>query len=96
MNKSLKSIIAIAVISFVGAGFSFAAPADAPKTENKVAGCCAKAKADNKTCTHACCVEAAKDGKNCAKCGGSGMVQKTEATDSTGKKKKGKKKADSN
>jgi hypothetical protein len=71
--KSLKPLLAFAIISLVGAGFAFAADA---KTETKVAGCCAKAKADGKTCTHACCVEEAKAGNNCKKCGGSGAVAK--------------------
>ncbi len=92
MNKSLRSLIAIGVLSLLGAGFAFAAAdkADAAKkTESKVANCCAKAKADSKTCAHACCVEAAKAGNNCTKCGGAGAL-KTE-DDSTPKKKKKKK-----
>ena len=74
MNKR-KSFLTLVVIAFVAAGFAFAAEGE-KKMENKVAGCCTKAKADGKTCTHACCVEAAKDGKNCAKCGGAGDIQK--------------------
>lgn len=73
--KKTKSLIAFAVVSMFAAGFAFAADAkkaDAPK----VAGCCAKAKADGKACGHACCVEAAKAGNNCAKCGGSGAIAK--------------------
>ncbi|MBC8039445.1 MAG: hypothetical protein H7Y06_02790, partial [Opitutaceae bacterium] len=34
------------------------------------AGCCKKAAAADKACTHDCCATAAKDGKNCEKCGG--------------------------
>ena len=76
MMKSLKTFLALAVISLVGAGFAFAADKDAKKTEAKVAGCCTKAKADGKTCSHACCVESAKAGNNCTKCGGSGAMAK--------------------
>ena len=74
MNKR-KSFLALVVIAFVAAGLAFAAEGE-KKAEAKVAGCCAKAKADGKSCTHACCVEAAKEGKNCAKCGGSGDLAK--------------------
>ena len=66
-----KSFIALTIASIVAAGAMFGADT---KTETKVAACCAKAKADGKTCTHACCVEAAKAGNNCAKCGGSGKI----------------------
>lgn len=76
MNKSLKSLLALVVISMVGAGFAFAADKAPAKTEAKVAGCCAKAKTDGKTCSHACCVESAKAGNNCTKCGGSGAMAK--------------------
>ena len=72
MKKS-KSLIAFAMVSLFAASFAFAADA---KKETKVAGCCAKAKAEGKTCTHACCVEAAKAGNNCTKCGGSGAIAK--------------------
>jgi hypothetical protein len=40
--------------------------------------CCAKAKAEGKTCDHKCCVAAAKDGKECEKCGGKGEIKKEE------------------
>ena len=40
--------------------------------------CCAKAKAEGKTCEHKCCVAAAKDGKECEKCGGKGEIKKDE------------------
>jgi hypothetical protein len=80
--KKFTSIVAFAVVSLFVA--SFVSAEEAKKAESKVAGCCAKAKADGKTCTHACCVEAAKDGKNCAKCGGAGDLAK----EKKGKKKK--------
>jgi hypothetical protein len=63
--KSLKSLLALVVIS--GAGFAFAADKAPAPTEAKVANCCVKAKADGKTCSHACCVENAKAGNNCTK-----------------------------
>ena len=72
MKKS-KSFVALAVLSMFAAGLAFAADKTA---ESKVAGCCTKAKADGKTCSHACCVEAAKAGNNCTKCGGSGPIAK--------------------
>jgi hypothetical protein len=68
MKKSPKSLIAFALISFFAAGLYAA--------ESKVAGCCATAAKDGKTCTHACCVEAAKAGDNCTKCKGSGKIEK--------------------
>ena len=80
MNKR-KSFLALVVIAFVAAGFTFAAEGD-KKAENKVAPCCAKAKADGKDCTHACCVEAAKEGKNCTKCGGAGDMKKKKKKES--------------
>jgi hypothetical protein len=64
-----KSFLAITVASLFAAGALFAA-------DSKVAGCCTKAQADGKACSHACCVEAAKAGNNCTKCGGSGKVEK--------------------
>lgn len=81
--KSPKSFIAFAIISLFTASFAFAADG---KTEAKVAGCCAKAKADEKTCSHACCVEATKAGKNCTKCGGAGDV--ADVKEKKAKKKK--------
>src|SRR4051812_24987540 len=75
--KKYKSLIAFAVVSMFAAGFGFAADAKKDdKAAAKVAGCCAKAKADGKACGHACCVEAAKAGNNCTKCGGSGAIAK--------------------
>jgi len=67
--KSLKSLVAL--VALVAAGVSFAAE----KSDNKAAGCCAKAAKEGKTCTHACCIEAAKAGNNCTKCGGSGKIE---------------------
>ena len=75
MKKSSKSLLSLAFATVFAAGVMFAAD----KTDSKVAGCCTKAQADGKTCTHACCVEAAKAGNNCTKCGGSGKIVKTEA-----------------
>ena len=72
MKKTIKSLVAFAAVSLFAAGLAFAADKEA----SKVAGCCTKAKADGKTCSHACCVAAAKDGKNCTKCGGSGAIAK--------------------
>lgn len=90
MNKSLKSLLALVVISMVGAGFAFAADKAPAKTETKVAGCCAKANTNGETCKHACCVEEAKAGNNCKKCGGAGAI----ATAEPEEKKKAKKKKD--
>ena len=70
MKKSI-SLLALSVAFFAAGAFA------ADKTETKVANCCAKAKADGKTCSHACCVEAAKAGNNCTKCGGSGKIETT-------------------
>ena len=72
MNKSLKTFLALTVLSLGGIGLAFAADG---KVENKVAGCCAKAAKDGKKCEHACCVAAAKEGNNCTKCKGSGKIQ---------------------
>jgi hypothetical protein len=69
MKKFSTSLLAIAVASLFSAGVMFAA-------ESKVAGCCAKAQSEGKTCAHACCVEAAKAGNNCTKCKGSGKIEK--------------------
>jgi hypothetical protein len=63
-----KSLLACTVLSFAFAGSAFAA--DEKKPEGTPAGCCAKAAADGKSCTHACCVQAAEAGKQCEKCGG--------------------------
>ncbi len=73
-SKSIVSIIAASLflvsLAFAAEGKKDAAPAA------KVAGCCAKAQAADKTCAHGCCAEAAKAGENCAKCGGSGKIEK--------------------
>lgn len=69
--KSSKILAAFAALSILAAGALFAAD----KVENKTAGCCAKAKADGKTCTHECCVAAAAKGDNCTKCKGSGKIE---------------------
>jgi len=74
MKKS-KKLIAFAVISLFAAGFAFAAEGKKDGAA-KVAGCCTKAKADSKACSHACCVESTKAGNNCTKCGGSGALAK--------------------
>jgi hypothetical protein len=74
--KSSKSIVAIIAASLFVASLAFGAAE--PKKDaavNKVAGCCAKAKADGKTCDHGCCVAAAKEGNNCTKCKGSGKIE---------------------
>ena len=71
--KSSKSFLALIALSLATAGFVFAAD---KAVENKVAGCCAKASADGKTCAHPCCVDAAKAGNNCEKCKGSGKIEK--------------------
>lgn len=73
MKKSYKSLVALALGSIFAASMMFAAET---KVENKAAGCCLKAQAEGKTCTHACCVEAAKAGDNCTKCKGSGKIEK--------------------
>ena len=72
MKKLTQSLAALAVASLLSAGVMFAAD----KAESKVAGCCTKAEAAGKTCSHACCVEAAKAGNNCTKCGGAGKMEK--------------------
>ena len=70
-----KSLVALVIGSFVIAGLAFAAD----KVESKVAGCCAKAAKEGKTCSHECCVAAAKEGNNCTKCKGSGPLAKPAA-----------------
>ncbi len=73
-----------AVASLFAAGLVFA---EAAKVENKVAGCCSKAKAEGKTCDHKCCVTAAETGDNCTKCKGSGKIEKAAAEPKKKKKK---------
>lgn len=73
--KHLKTLIAITAAGMFIAGLTFAAETKAPA--DKVAGCCAAAAKEGKSCTHGqCCIDAAKAGKNCEKCGGSGMAPK--------------------
>ncbi len=72
--KSSKILAALVAASVLAVGLAFAADTKAPAA--KVAGCCAKAQADGKACSHGCCVEAAKGGDNCTKCGGAGKVEK--------------------
>ena len=72
MKKFSRSLSALAIASLFAAGAMFAAD----KVESKVAGCCATAAKEGKTCSHACCVEAAKAGDNCTKCKGSGKIEK--------------------
>jgi len=71
--KTTKSLPTFAVVSLFAAGLAFAA---AETVASKTAGCCAKAKADGKTCSHPCCVEACKTGDNCTKCKGAGKIEK--------------------
>jgi hypothetical protein len=66
-----KSLIAYLIAPLFAVSLALAA-----ETENKVAGCCAKAAKAGNTCDHACCVEAAKAGNNCTKCKGSGKIEK--------------------
>ena len=73
MKKLSNSLLAVAIGSLFSASVMFAA------AESKVAGCCAKAQGEGKTCTHACCVEAAKAGDNCTKCKGSGKIEQKKA-----------------
>ena len=61
--KLIKMLTAVA--------FAFAVcatVATAEVKEIKKGGCCDKAKAAGKECTHPCCVEATKAGKICEKC----------------------------
>lgn len=76
MKKSNKSLLTFAIVSLFAAGLAMAA---ADKVENKTAGCCAKAQAEGKTCSHKCCVESAKTGDNCTKCKGSGKIEQKAA-----------------
>lgn len=65
--KTLRITLSLALASFVFAGF---AQASNEKPADAAAGCCKKAAAADKTCTHGCCTTAAKENKNCEKCGG--------------------------
>lgn len=63
--KTLRLALVLAVASF-----ATLAQAENEKPAGVPAGCCKKAAASEKACTHGCCVEAAKEHKNCEKCGG--------------------------
>ena len=76
--KSLRQLIALAVVSLFATSFVHAEDKKDAASEAKAAKCCAAAEKDGKTCAHGCCVEAAKAGMNCAKCGGSGAMAKKE------------------
>ena len=73
--KIHKALLAFALGSVLAIGFANAADAKKDAPAAKVAGCCAKAAKDNKSCGHECCVTAAKEQKNCAKCGGAGAIE---------------------
>ncbi len=70
--KFVKVLAAVAFAVAISASLALAADKDkkADHPPGKVAGCCAKAAKDGKTCDHPCCVEAAKNKKNCEKCKG--------------------------
>jgi hypothetical protein len=70
----------ITTLALVLAAFAFApiTHAEDAKPASTPAGCCKKAAASDKACTHGCCAAAAKESKNCEKCGGKN-APKTEA-----------------
>ena len=77
----MKFVKVLAAVAFAVALTTSLAIAADKKDEKKappgkVAGCCAKAAKDGKTCDHACCVEAAKANKNCEKCKGTNEEKK--------------------
>lgn len=77
----MKFVKVLATIAFaVALSASLAIAAEDKKKDahppGKVAGCCAKAAKDGKTCDHPCCVEAAKNKKNCEKCKGTNEEKK--------------------
>jgi hypothetical protein len=73
--KFIKTLTVLAFATVLCASVALAA--DKAKTPpGKVAGCCAKATKDGKTCDHGCCVEAAKANKNCEKCKGTNEAKK--------------------
>ena len=75
--KFVKVLTAVAFAVALSATLAIAADKPAAKAPpGKVAGCCAKAAKDGKTCDHACCVEAAKGNKNCEKCKGTNEEKK--------------------
>ena len=74
--KFVKVLAAVAFAVALSTTLALAADKEAKKAPpGKVAGCCAKAAKDGKTCDHPCCVEAAKDHKNCEKCKGTNKVE---------------------
>ena len=76
--KFVKILTAVAFAVALTASLAIAADKKDEKKAppGKVAGCCAKAAKDGKTCEHPCCVEAAKDHKNCEKCKGTNEEKK--------------------
>lgn len=76
--KFVKILAAVAFAVALTASLALAADKKDEKKAppGKVAGCCAKAAKDGKTCDHPCCVEAAKDHKNCEKCKGTNEEKK--------------------
>lgn len=76
--KTLRLSLALVAMSFAFAGL---VRAEAEKTSpGAPAGCCKKAAAADKTCTHGCCTAASKDGKNCEKCGGKNEAKAEKAS----------------
>ncbi|NBR86973.1 MAG: hypothetical protein EBY09_18525 [Verrucomicrobia bacterium] len=74
--KFVKVLAAVAFAVALTASLAVAADKKAEHPPGKVAGCCAKAAKDGKTCDHPCCVEAAKNKKNCEKCKGTNEEKK--------------------
>lgn len=74
--KFVKVLTAVAFAVALSASLALAAEKSDKKPAGKVAGCCAKAAKEGKTCEHPCCVEAAKDKKNCEKCKGTNTEKK--------------------
>lgn len=74
--KFVKVLAAVAFAVALSASLALAADKDKKNPPGKVAGCCAKAAKDGKTCDHPCCVEAAKNKKNCEKCKGTNEEKK--------------------
>ena len=76
--KSIKSIVALVVLSLFTAGLTYASSDKKEAPASKQAGCCAKSEKAGEKCGHGCCAVAAKDGNNCEKCNGSGKIEKKE------------------
>ena len=76
--KFVKVLAAVAFAVALTTSLALAADKkdDKKAPPGKVAGCCAKAAKEGKTCDHACCVEAAKGNKNCEKCKGTNEEKK--------------------